>query len=202
MKTDVLIVGSGCSALYMALHLPEDLNILMVTKKEAELSDSFLAQGGICMLRNEDDYDSYFEDTMKAGHYENDAYSVELMIKSSPDVIQDLISYGVDFERNEDGSLAFTREGAHSQKRILYHEDITGKEISEKLLGQVLKLENVTVLEYTSMQDILVKNGKCIGLKAVSAEANKTRLEAMEAGENVKIQEEIQPGGELPVRSA
>ncbi len=56
MKTDVLIVGSGCSALYMALHLPEDLNILMVTKKEAELSDSFLAQGGICMLRNEDDY--------------------------------------------------------------------------------------------------------------------------------------------------
>ena len=109
MKTDVLIVGSGCSALYMALHLSEDLNILMVTKKEAELSDSFLAQGGICMLRNEDDYDSYFEDTMKAGHYENDAYSVELMIKSSPDVIQDLISYGVDFERNEDGSLAFTR---------------------------------------------------------------------------------------------
>ena len=80
------------------------------------------------MLRNEEDYDSYFEDTMKAGHYENDVYSVELMIKSSPDVIQDLISYGVDFERNEDGSLAFTREGAHSHKRILYHEDITGKE--------------------------------------------------------------------------
>lgn len=95
--------------------------------------------------------------------------------------------------------FAYTREGAHSKPRILYHEDITGKEISEKLLGQVLKLENVTVLEYTSMQDILVKNGKCIGLKAVSAEANKTRLEAMEAGEKVKIQEEIQPGGELPV---
>ena len=147
MKTDVLIVGSGCSALYMALHLPEDLNILMVTKKEAELSDSFLAQGGICMLRNEDDYDSYFEDTMKAGHYENDAYSVELMIKSSPDVIQDLISYGVDFERNEDGSLAFTREGAHSQKRILYHEDITGKEITRHLLEKVRQKKNVTLLE-------------------------------------------------------
>ena len=66
MKTDVLIVGSGCSALYMALHLPEDLNILMVTKKEAELSDSFLAQGGICMLRNEDDYDSYFDDESRS----------------------------------------------------------------------------------------------------------------------------------------
>ena len=157
MKTDVLIVGSGCSALYMALHLSEDLNILMVTKKEAELSDSFLAQGGICMLRNEDDYDSYFEDTMKAGHYENDAYSVELMIKSSPDVIQDLISYGVDFERNEDGSLAFTREGAHSQKRILYHEDITGKEITRHLLEKVRQKKNVTLLENTPLVDLIVR---------------------------------------------
>ena len=166
MKTDVLIVGSGCSALYMALHLPEDLNILMVTKKEAELSDSFLAQGGICMLRNEDDYDSYFEDTMKAGHYENDAYSVELMIKSSPDVIQDLINYGVDFERNEDGSLAFTREGAHSRPRILFHEDVTGKEITSKLLAQVKKLANVEIYEYTTMTDIIVEDGICKGIYA------------------------------------
>ena len=163
MKTDVLIVGSGCSALYMALHLPEDLNILMVTKKEAELSDSFLAQGGICMLRNEDDYDSYFEDTMKAGHYENDAYSVELMIKSSPDVIQDLISYGVDFERNEDGSLAFTREGAHSQKRILYHEDITGKEITRHLLEKVRQKKNVTLLENTPLVDLIVRGNVALG---------------------------------------
>ena len=76
--------------------------------------------------------------------------------------------------------FAYTREGAHSRPRILYHEDITGKEISEKLLQQVLKLENVTILEYTTMQDIFVENGKCTGLKAVSAEANRARLEAME----------------------
>ena len=163
MKTDVLIVGSGCSALYMALHLPENLNILMVTKKEAELSDSFLAQGGICMLRNEEDYDSYFEDTMKAGHYENDVYSVELMIKSSPDVIQDLISYGVDFERNEDGSLAFTREGAHSHKRILYHEDITGKEITRHLLEKVRQKKNVTLLENTPLVDLIVRGNVALG---------------------------------------
>ena len=120
------------------------------------------------------------------------------MLRGSRDVMNDCVGYGVDFKMDGD-DFAYTREGAHSKPRIFFHEDITGKEISEKLLGQVLKLENVTVLEYTSMQDILVKNGKCIGLKAVSAEANKTRLEAMEAGENVKIQEEIQPGGELPV---
>ena len=99
-------------SLYMALHLPEDLNILMVTKKEAELSDSFLAQGGICMLRNEDDYDSYFEDTMKAGHYENDAYSVELMIKSSPDVIQDLISYGLILKEMKTEALLLQEKGS------------------------------------------------------------------------------------------
>ena len=73
------------------------------------------------------------------------------------------------------------------------------KKFPKNCSKQVLKLENVTILEYTTMQDILVENGKCTGLKAVSAEANRTRLEAMEAGEAVKTQEEIQPGGEIPV---
>ena len=199
VKADVVIVGTGVSGLFAALHLPKDKKILMITKDELENSDSFLAQGGICVERNEEDYDSFMEDTLKAGHYENRRESVDIMIRSSREVINELIDCGVEFHKKENGELAYTREGAHSKPRILYHEDITGKEISEKLLGQVLKLENVTVLEYTSMQDILVENGKCIGLKAVSAEANKTRLEAMEAGKNVKIQEEIQPGGELPV---
>ena len=137
MNYDILVVGSGCSGLYFALNVPDSYSILMITKKEAEQSDSFLAQGGICMLKDESDYDSYFQDTMKAGHYENDVYSVEIMIRSSPAVIQDLINCGVDFQRNEDGSLAFTREGAHSHKRILYHEDITGQEITSCLLKQV-----------------------------------------------------------------
>ena len=198
IKTDGVIVGTGVAGMFSALKLPRDKKIVIITKEDMRSSDSFLAQGGICVLRDENDYDSYFEDTMKAGHYENRKESVDIMIRGSRDVINDLVGYGVDFKMDGD-DFAYTREGAHSKPRILYHEDITGKEISEKLLGQVLKLENVTVLEYTSMQDILVENGKCIGLKAVSAEANKTRLEAMEAGKNVKIQEEIQPGGELPV---
>ena len=181
MKADAVIVGTGVGGLFSALNLPRDKKIIMITKSDLESSDSFLAQGGICMLHDEDDYDSYFEDTMKAGHYENRKESVDIMIRSSREIIDDLVSYGVDFEK-KNGEFCYTREGAHSRPRILYHEDITGKEISEKLLQQVLKLENVTILEYTTMQDILVENGKCTGLKAVSAEANKTRLEAMEAG--------------------
>lgn len=68
---DVIIVGTGAAGLYCALMLSERKKILMLTKQEADLSDSFLAQGGICMLRGEDDYKDYFEDTMRAGHYEN-----------------------------------------------------------------------------------------------------------------------------------
>lgn len=115
------------------------------------------------MLKNYGDYDSYFEDTMKAGHYENDKKSVDIMIRSSQDVVKDLLSYGVDFKRDENGELAFTREGAHSTKRILFHEDITGKEITSKLLAAVQKLPNVTLLEHTTMVDIICRENVCYG---------------------------------------
>ena len=82
-ETDVVIIGTGAAGLFCALHFPKTTNILMVTKDEVDQSDSFLAQGGMCMLRDEDDYDGYFEDTMKAGHYENNKESVEVMIRSS-----------------------------------------------------------------------------------------------------------------------
>lgn len=163
MKTDILIIGSGCSGLYCALQLPREKQITIITKSDLESSDSFLAQGGMCMLKDESDYDSYFEDTMKAGHYENDKKSVDIMIHSSQDVVKDLLSYGVDFKREENGELAFTREGAHSEKRIVFHEDITGKEITSHLLAEVKKLSNVTLLEYTTMVDIIEKDNTCYG---------------------------------------
>lgn len=68
-----------------------------------------------------------FEDTFKGRHYENDKESVGIMINSSPEVVKDLVSYGADFARNDDGSLAYTREGAHSHNRIIFHEDVTEK---------------------------------------------------------------------------
>ena len=163
MKTDILIAGSGCSGLYCALNLPCDKKITIITKSDAESSDSFLAQGGICVLKNEEDYDSFFEDTLKAGHYENDRDSVKVMIESSREVISDLVNYGVDFSKNEDGSFNYTREGAHSDCRILFHKDITGKEITEKLLKKAQERENITILEYTTLLDIIEKNGECIG---------------------------------------
>lgn len=165
MNADVVIVGTGVGGLFSALNLPADRKIIMITKSDLESSDSFLAQGGICVLRDDNDYDSWFEDTMRAGHYENRRESVDIMIRSSRDVIHDLVGYGVEFQK-KDGEYAFTREGAHSRPRILFHEDITGEEITSKLLAQVKRLDNVEIYEYTTMTDIIVKDGKCAGILA------------------------------------
>lgn len=162
-KADVVIVGCGVSGLYCALHLPQDKNIVIVSKDEFENSDSFLAQGGICVLRDDADYDSYYEDTMRAGHYENNPRSVELMIRSSQGVIGELVEYGVEFERDENGFL-YTREGAHSKPRILFHEDETGKEITSHLLAAVKKLPNVTLIHHYTMVDLLTKDNICYGI--------------------------------------
>lgn len=178
MKTDILIVGTGCAGLYAALHFPPDKAITVITKRDAARSDSFLAQGGMCMMTCPEDYESYFEDTMKAGHYENDEKSVEIMIKSSPDVVEDLVSYGVDFQKEEDGSFAFTKEGAHSQKRILFHADITGKEITSNLLKEAQSRSNITILEHTKLLDLICEENTCYGAVVQNPDQSISRISA------------------------
>ena len=167
-KSDVIIVGSGVAGLYCALKLPSDLAITIITKADPEECDSWLAQGGICVLRNEEDYQAYYEDTLRAGHYENDRASVDIMIRSSQELIEDLVAYGVDFERDENGELKYTREGAHSAPRILFHQDVTGKEITSTLLDQVKKLPNVTIFAHATMVDIIETEGHCQGVIALA----------------------------------
>ena len=165
MQTDIVIVGTGVSGLFSALNLPSDKRILLITKSDLESNDSFLAQGGICVQRDDEDFDSYFEDTMRAGHYENRRQSVAIMIENSRQIIRDLVGYGVEFEQ-QNGEFLYTREGAHSKPRILFHQDTTGKEITSKLLMQVKQRKNITLYEYTTMKDILVKDGTCEGILA------------------------------------
>lgn len=164
MKTDVLIAGSGASGLYMALKLSSQRDITVITKADLESSDSFLAQGGMCILKEEADYDSFYEDTLRAGHYENNRKSVDIMIRNSPFVLADLLDYGAQFQREEDGSLAYTREGAHSNKRIVFHEDTTGREITKTLLEEVKTRDNIRLIENTAMIDIIEKNNMCYGV--------------------------------------
>ncbi|WP_249030108.1 L-aspartate oxidase [Tannockella kyphosi] len=163
INTNIIIVGCGVAGLFTALNLPKDKQIIIISKTKKEESDSFLAQGGICVLRDEDDYKSFFEDTLKAGHYENNEKTVEIMIKNSREMIEDLTSLGVDFEK-ENGELKYTCEGAHSNSRILFHKDITGKEITSKLLSAISSCDNISLYEDTTMLDIISENGECKGI--------------------------------------
>lgn len=172
IKVDVVIAGVGVAGLFTAIHLPMDTKVLMICKEDMESCDSMLAQGGICVLRDAGDYDSFFEDTMRAGHYENRKESVDIMIRSSRNVIEQLLDFGVRFNKNEDGSLMYTREVAHSKPRICFHDDITGKEITETLQRYVKTLPNVEIMEYTVMEDIMVEEGKCTGLTAKDSGGN------------------------------
>lgn len=161
---DVIIVGTGVAGLFAGLCLPNDLKILMITKDKVENSDSYLAQGGVCTLRDKDDFDSFYQDTMKAGRNENNPDSVRIMIEQSTAIMQELIDYGVEFDRDNDGNLAYTREGAHSNYRILHHQDVTGKEIMTKLIKQIKMRNNVTIIEDTTMIDIISHDNNVTGI--------------------------------------
>ena len=176
-KYDVVIVGSGVAGLFCALSLPQDKKILCISKDALEGCDSFLAQGGICMLRDDDDYDAYFEDTMRTGHYENRKESVEIMIKSSQDVIGDLVELGVEFEK-KDGQFVFTKEGAHSNNRILFHADITGKEITSKLLARAKERDNITLMAHTTMVDWVCQDNVCYGIVVADMDGKTTAIQA------------------------
>ena len=174
---DILVVGTGAAGLFNALQLPQSMDVLVITKEEADHSDSFLAQGGMCVLLDEDDYDSYFEDTMKAGHYENNKASVDIMIRSSQHIAQELVDYGVDFQRDGDGCFVFTREGAHSENRILFHEDLTGREITGKLLERAKERKNIRIEEHTTLVDLLCddKEKRCCGAVVRDADGTISR---------------------------
>ena len=176
-RTDVLIVGTGAAGLFCALHFSAQTQVLMITKEEADKSDSYLAQGGMCMLRDEEDYEKYFEDTMQAGHYENNKASVEVMIRSSKDIAQELINYGVEFNRNGE-ELAFTREGGHSRPRILFHEDVTGREITGTLLENARRQKNISILEHTTMLDIIADEDNCYGVVMQDAKGELCTVQA------------------------
>ncbi len=148
-KYDVVIVGTGISGIYAALNLEGSLSVLMLSKRELTLCNSALAQGGVAavMDKEHDDSELHIKDTLIAGQYKNNLENVKILVEQGPRDVERLVEkYGVDFDRNEDGSLALTLEGGHSRRRIAHHKDTTGFEIETNLIAQVQKLTNVTVI--------------------------------------------------------
>ncbi|MBI6038200.1 L-aspartate oxidase [Clostridium perfringens] len=159
---DVLIVGSGVAGLYASLNLRDDLEIIMVSKKSVNLCNSSLAQGGIAVARGKEDFQSFIEDTLKAGKYENNIDSVKVLVEESMDNIDKLMDLGANFEKDENGVL-FTKEGAHEINRIVYHKDITGKHVEDILLENVKRRKNIKIIEECEMVDIYHRDNRCIG---------------------------------------
>lgn len=161
---DVVIIGTGVAGLYATMQFPEEYKVLLVAKKELQLSNSSLAQGGVAAVldKENDNYKLHIADTLIAGKYKNNLSSVEKLVTEGPDDVLKLNELGVEFDLGKDGELAKTLEGGHSRHRIVHHKDSTGKEIVDTLIECVKKKPNVTICENTLVYAIeKVENGFC-----------------------------------------
>ncbi len=165
MKADVLIVGSGLAGISCALSLPRDKSVILITKKKLDDCNSSLAQGGICVQHGDDDRESFIEDTLRAGHFENKREAVEVLVDESRPAIESLIEWGVVFDKDGD-DFDYTREGGHSGYRILHCKDHSGASIMEAVIRECKGRENIKIIEDCAMVDLLVYDKSCYGVVA------------------------------------
>lgn len=167
-RSDVLVVGSGIAGLYTALLLGQHLQVTLLTKGPLAESNTEYAQGGIAAaLGAEDSPDLHFRDTLEAGAGLCDEAAVRVLVDEGPACVRDLIRLGTRFDQLESGAYALTREGAHSQSRILHaHGDSTGREIRETLEAR-LRDAGVSVFENQFCVDLITVDGTCAGVLSV-----------------------------------
>lgn len=149
-KYDYLVIGSGIAGMSFALKVAQTGRVALVCKTTLEEANTALAQGGIASVTNTlvDNFDKHIEDTMIAGDWLSDRSAVEKVVTEAPSQIQELIEWGVDFDKNEDGEFDLHREGGHSEFRILHHQDNTGFEIQESLIKAVKANPNIDIFEH------------------------------------------------------
>lgn len=172
-KYSVVIVGSGIAGLYAALKVEQQTNlqdgILLITKSKLGESNSRYAQGGMVAVMKDnkaDSTESHITDTIKAGAGLSEFNTVKFISEHSDSVVRDLLKFGVEFDRDENNNFCFTREAAHSVRRILHSGgDATGKMIEKVLTKDVAENENIDVYEQTAAVELLVDaNKECKGL--------------------------------------
>lgn len=166
----VIIIGSGISGLYSALKIEQKINnkILLITKSELGESNSYYAQGGMVAVLKENKNDSvksHVSDTLKAGAGLSEQETIEFISENSDKVVHDLLTFGVEFDRDEQGNFTLTKEAAHSVNRILHSGgDATGREIEIALKKAVKHNTNIEVFENTTVVDLIVENNECYGV--------------------------------------
>jgi len=158
---DVLIIGSGAAGLGLALDLPTEISVAIVSKSQLQEGATYYAQGGIAAVLDEtDSIDSHIEDTLNAGAGLCDDDAVRFIVESGRQSIEKLIDYGVDFSREENPETGkqeyhLTREGGHSHRRVIHAADATGREVETTLVQRVKKRKNTTLLEHHNAVDLI-----------------------------------------------
>ncbi|MEA3423171.1 MAG: L-aspartate oxidase [Bacillota bacterium] len=162
IECDVLIVGSGIAGLFTALNIDDSLKVCLISKDDLKTNNSYLAQGGVAVTFNKEDFQGHIDDTFEAGGFYNDLPAVKVLIEEGRKNVEKLIEYGVDFDK-VDGEISFTREGGHSKRRIIHKKDYTGKEIIEKLIQVVKRRDNIHCYENAFLVDVLTENNSVRG---------------------------------------
>lgn len=170
IQYDVIIIGSGVAGLYASMNLPKDKKVLIINKRETFKCNSFYAQGGVALARDRADIPAHIKDTLDAGSGLCDEEAVELLSANSREAIDDLITKGFSFDKNDEGELLYTKEAAHSCERILHAGgDATGRYLHYFLLSQ----NKHAMLGNARVVDLLIKNGECYGVTVLDHRATR-----------------------------
>ncbi|MFY0686717.1 MAG: L-aspartate oxidase [Cyclobacteriaceae bacterium] len=178
-NSDVLIIGGGIAGLTLAIKLAQQdasRTITVLSKHKPGESNSRYAQGGVAavMDQKQDDFESHIADTLATGDGLCDPLVVKKVIEEGPIRLNEILDWGVEFDRKSSGMLDLGLEGGHSANRIIHAKDQTGHAIMQKLLVQVRKLPNVNTRWHTLVLDLIVENGKCIGAEYLTKDASTT----------------------------
>lgn len=184
-KVDFLVIGSGIAGLNFALKAAQHGNVLIVTKSNEDESNTKYAQGGVAVVLDKgDSFEKHINDTLIAGDGLCDKNIVEIVVKEGPQRIQEIIDYGINFDKNTSGVFDLAKEGGHSEHRVLHHKDITGYEIEKVLLEQIHKNKNIEILTHYFCLELITQHhlGKhvdkstedinCYGIYAFNTELN------------------------------
>ena len=160
-KYDYLVIGSGIAGMSFALKVAEKgKSVAIICKTELEEANTYFAQGGIASVTNlqVDNFEKHIHDTMVAGDWINDRAAVEMVVRRAPSQIEELIRWGVEFDKNESGEFDLHREGGHSEFRILHHKDNTGAEIQTSLIRAIQSHPNIHIFNHHFAVEIITQH--------------------------------------------
>lgn len=183
---DFLVIGSGIAGLSFALKAAKHGKVLIVTKSNEDESNTKYAQGGVAVVvdKKEDSFEKHINDTLISGDGLCDKEVVEIVVKEGPDRIREIIDYGTNFDKTNEGIYDLAKEGGHSEFRVLHYKDITGFEIERALLEQIHNEPNIEILTHYFAVDLITQHhlGKfvdksspditCYGIYALDTKTN------------------------------